>query len=586
LARTARSEQRADQEPARQVGTNAAPRSHRRLVWLADGFDAPATLETGAPAYLVAFHRGYMCGMGGQTEQALGLFREAVTLKPDFAEAHCNLGITLVETEQIPEATAAFRKAVALKPDFAEAHCGLGIAFAARGQIPKAIAAWRKAVALKPDYAEAYCNLGVAFERIGQLPKAIAAYREAVALKPDFANAHYKLGVALEKTGQLPEAIAAYRPGAIPKHARSRRISRDARQSPRGRGRSSQQSYREAVALKPDDDALAHYNLGVVSAKARQFPEAIAAFRKSVALKPDDAQAHYNLGLVLERTGQRPEAIAAYREAVALKPDDVQAHYRLGCVLQNTRQLSEAIAAYRKVIELKPNFAEAYCNLGDALTNTRQFLEAIDACRKAVELKPDDSEPHYSLGNALLAAGGDREAALSEYRKAFVIVEARAAADPGNAEWPRDLADIRNKINQLIEFDESNSSVYTDKAPPSEADDTSELRMEDDLNTAVKHARENVNAELAKVKAGLAKARLLATYEVLVRKSDLNNSAMPERERLRRAERLLTTYKRLRKIKPDFHDDSDQLKAARSITNKANYQRHLAKVGQKAKLTM
>ena len=43
-------------------------------------------------------------------------------MKPDFAEAHYNLGITLQELGRLDEALASYKQAIALKPDFAEAH--------------------------------------------------------------------------------------------------------------------------------------------------------------------------------------------------------------------------------------------------------------------------------------------------------------------------------------------------------------------------------------------------------------------------------------------------------------------------------
>ena len=42
---------------------------------------------------------------------------------------------------------------------------------------------------------------------------------------------------------------------------------------------------------------------------------------------------------------------------------------------------------------------------------------------------------------------------------------------------------------------------------------------------------------------------------------------------------LRRTYECLRKRNPDFHDDSDQLRAARSIINKFQFQRRKAKAG-------
>jgi hypothetical protein len=80
----------------------------------------------------------------------------------------------------------------------------------------------------------------------------------------------------------------------------------------------------------------------------------------------------------------------------------------------------------------------------------------------------------------------------------------------------------------------------------------------------------------------LTAVRLKATYEVLLRESDLTNPKLSNEERLRRAEHLLVTYKRLRRLVPKFHDKSGELQAARSLTNSKNYQRRKAKVAAAA----
>jgi hypothetical protein len=77
----------------------------------------------------------------------------------------------------------------------------------------------------------------------------------------------------------------------------------------------------------------------------------------------------------------------------------------------------------------------------------------------------------------------------------------------------------------------------------------------------------------------LTAVRLLAVYETLLLTSNLLNSDLGQDERLRRARTLRRTYECLRKRNPDFHDDSDQLRAARSIINKFQFQRRKAKTG-------
>ena len=49
-----------------------------------------------------------------------------------------------------------------IKPDYAEAHNNLGNVLAGRGQIDEAIAHYQKALEIKPDYADARRNCELA----------------------------------------------------------------------------------------------------------------------------------------------------------------------------------------------------------------------------------------------------------------------------------------------------------------------------------------------------------------------------------------------------------------------------------------
>ena len=57
----------------------------------------------------------------------------------------------LADRGQVDEAIAQYRKALEIKPDYAEAHSNLGFALAGRGQFEAAIAHYRKALEIKPD---------------------------------------------------------------------------------------------------------------------------------------------------------------------------------------------------------------------------------------------------------------------------------------------------------------------------------------------------------------------------------------------------------------------------------------------------
>jgi tetratricopeptide (TPR) repeat protein len=114
---------------------------------------------------------------------------------------------------KLEEAIAEYRIAIELKPDYAEAHCDLGHALSASGDKHGAIAAYREAIRVRPDFAGAHYKLAVALQGSGDVRGAIAAYREAIRLKPDYAEAHCNLGFVLRGQGQYAESLAELRVG-------------------------------------------------------------------------------------------------------------------------------------------------------------------------------------------------------------------------------------------------------------------------------------------------------------------------------------------------------------------------------------
>ena len=64
----------------------------------------------------------------------MACYQRALQAKPDYAEAHNNLGNVLQEQGQAAEAIACYQRALQLKPDYAEAHDNLGNVLQAQGQ--------------------------------------------------------------------------------------------------------------------------------------------------------------------------------------------------------------------------------------------------------------------------------------------------------------------------------------------------------------------------------------------------------------------------------------------------------------------
>ena len=78
-----------------------------------------------------------------------------------------------------------FEKAISIKPDYAEAHNNLGSALNILGKINMALSCFQKAITLNPNYAEAHNNLGNIFRGLKEREKANECYEQAISIKPD-----------------------------------------------------------------------------------------------------------------------------------------------------------------------------------------------------------------------------------------------------------------------------------------------------------------------------------------------------------------------------------------------------------------
>jgi Flp pilus assembly protein TadD len=76
----------------------------------------------------------------------------------------------------------------------------------------------------------------------------------------------------------------------------------------------------ETVLANGPDTAVCHHLMGLARAELTRFPDAIASFRRAVALDPDAAPSWSNLAMLLKVEGFHSEAVDAHDRAVALDP--------------------------------------------------------------------------------------------------------------------------------------------------------------------------------------------------------------------------------------------------------------------------
>ena len=87
--------------------------------------------------------------------QAVDLLREAITLKPDYADAYELLGIELAADNRFSEAQGQFEELVRLRPNYADGRVNLGIALARQQRFAAALEQFDAALKLDPQNSQA-----------------------------------------------------------------------------------------------------------------------------------------------------------------------------------------------------------------------------------------------------------------------------------------------------------------------------------------------------------------------------------------------------------------------------------------------
>jgi tetratricopeptide (TPR) repeat protein len=384
-----------------------------------------------------------------------GLYRDVVTLysdtlarNPDCWMAHNNLGLYLLEAGSAPEAIVHFEKAVRLRPEYSDAHNNLGNALTKiPGRSREAIAELETALRLEPDMAQAHGNLGrVLVNTPGRLVEGIAQLQRALQLSPDSAETHNTLGVAWSS---LPDRL----PAAIAEYETALRLQPDYAAARNNLGNALVRAGRPAEAIgqleqvqrRFPDDPKVHYNLGTALARTGRGPEAVVEFERALKIQPDNPEVHNNLGIVLAQLAREPEAIAHFRTALRLDPGSAEAHFNLGRALRNTGDWLGAVDEYREALRLVPQFAEIWNSLGSALLQLERSQEAMAAYAEAVRLQPASAPFHNNLGLALTGAGRLDEA-ISQFHSALQLA-------PGFADAHYNLAVALQQAGRVDEAD-------------------------------------------------------------------------------------------------------------------------------------
>ena len=182
-------------------------------------------------------------GLPGDKDRALGLYEEAVRIKPDKEDAHYNAALIYQERGEYGKALEHYAASLRSNPGSSSTYYNMAMIYQAEGLSSRAIEFFRAAVRADPRNEDALYNLAWSYQDAGEYDKALEIYNEVVGLDPSSVDAHFNMGVIYEERGMNDRAVNEYRralslnPGYGPARFRLQRLLRGP-----GRARSARPS--------------------------------------------------------------------------------------------------------------------------------------------------------------------------------------------------------------------------------------------------------------------------------------------------------------------------------------------------------
>lgn len=180
----------------------------------------------------------------------------------------------------------AFSTALRVAPDYALASYGMGNVYLATNQPQQAVKALERAVSLNPKLAVAFKSLGDAWLVLKKEKEGRAAYAQAYELGYKPSEASLNIARNLVKSERWAEALAALKPIAADSPSAEVYILIGDSYVGQKQTINAFQAYTKATELDRNS-ARAHYKLGEIQLRERNYEEARDALERALTLDPD-----------------------------------------------------------------------------------------------------------------------------------------------------------------------------------------------------------------------------------------------------------------------------------------------------------
>lgn len=154
------------------------------------------------------FRAGMEYARANESARAEAMFRKALEINPENANAHLMLGYLLGARDKYEDAIFHLKEALRIAPGSAQARSNLGYVYMWKGDNYESFGCFFEAVQLNPRLVEAHLGMGVLRLKEQEFDLAEKSFRIAVGLDPQNASAGVGLAEALRNQGKNEQALA------------------------------------------------------------------------------------------------------------------------------------------------------------------------------------------------------------------------------------------------------------------------------------------------------------------------------------------------------------------------------------------
>ena len=192
-------------------------------------------------------------------------------------------------------------------------------------------------------FADVYNMLGIIYHDQGQFARAQRAFEAALRLNPAYTEAALNLAVIYNDMGKYQEAKEVYQA------ALARQKSAPGEMDPFVKGKI----------------ANMYADIGDVFLSSGVWDQAIAEYRRALALCPQFVDIRLRLGDALRDSGAREEAVAEFEQILEQNPAFLPGRIHYGIALYSAGRRADAVRVWEEVLLRSPGnkSAEMYLNL-------------------------------------------------------------------------------------------------------------------------------------------------------------------------------------------------------------------------------